>query len=133
MSAIEALALAHAEGVVVSLAGDFIRYRSRGAPSERVLGALRAAKPEILALLSRFRLDASGALVGNDDVLRGLAKAGFRVRRHGDQAVLDDDTGQGRVPPILLLYEFADRQREYSALLRALLDRTCDTSKAAPK
>jgi hypothetical protein len=120
MSVIEALTLAHAEGVKVSLVGDFIRYQSRGAPSERVLAALRAAKPEIVALLSRFSLDASGALVGDDDLLYGLAKLSFRVRRYGGQAALDDDMGQGRVPSSQLLYEFADRQREYGALLQAL-------------
>jgi hypothetical protein len=99
MSAVEALALAQAEGVLVSLAGDFIRYQSRGPPSERVLAALKAAKPEIVALLSRFRLDATGALAGGDDLLCGLARLGFRVRRCGDQAALDDETEQGRVPP----------------------------------
>ena len=130
MSAIEALALANAEGVLVSLAGDFIRYQSRGAPSERVLAALRAAKLEIVALLSRLWLDASGALVGDDDLLRRLAKAGFRVRRYGGQAALDDDAGQGRVPPMPLLYEFADRQREYGAALQALQAR--DMSDLAP-
>jgi hypothetical protein len=115
MSAIEALALAHSEGVLVSLAGDFIRYQSRGEPPAHVLQALRAAKPEIVGLLSRFGLEASGALAGDDDVLRGLAKLGFRVRRYGDQTALDDDTRQGRVPPTPLLYKFADRQREYGA------------------
>ena len=119
MSAVQALALAHSEGVLVSLAGDFIRYQSRGAPSERVLAALRTAKPEIVALLRRFRLDASGALAGDDDLLCALGKAGFRVRRYGDQGALDDDRGQGGVPPMPLLYEFADRQREYGAALRA--------------
>jgi hypothetical protein len=121
MSAVEALALAHAEGVLISLVGDFIRYRSHGPPPERVLAALRAAKPEIVALLSRFRLEASGALFSEaDDLLVRLAELGFRVRRHGDQAALDDDAGQGRVPPTPLLYEFADRQREFGAALRAL-------------
>ena len=121
MSAIEALIVAHAEGVVVSLAGDFIRYQSRGAPSDTVLAALRASKREVVALLSRFRLDASGALFSEaDDLLVHLAKLGFRIRRYGDQAALDDDTGQGRVPSRLVLHEFADRQREYGALVQAL-------------
>ena len=117
MSAVEALALAHAEGVRVSLAGDFIRYQSRGDPPAHVLQALRAAKPEIIALLRRYALDKTGALVG-DDLLTRLAHRGFRVRRYGDQAALDDDAGQ--VPSRFLLYEFADRQREYGALLRTL-------------
>jgi hypothetical protein len=98
-----------------------------------VLAALRAAKPDIVALLSRFRLDASGALAGDDGLLHRLAKLGFRVRRYGDHAALDDDTRQGRVPPMPLLYEFADRQREYGALLTALQDQTQDTSKAGRK
>jgi hypothetical protein len=125
MSAIEALIRAHAEGVAVSLAGDFIRYQSRGASSERVLAALRAAKPEIVTLLRRFRLDETGALdaVGHNDdaaLLAKLAALGFRIRRYGDQAALDDDTGQGRVPSMPLLYEFADHQHRYGALLRTL-------------
>jgi hypothetical protein len=128
MSAVEALALAHAEGVRVSLAGDFIRYQSRGDPPAHVLQALRAAKPEIIALLRRYALGKTGALVG-DDLLTRLAELGFRVRRHGDQAALDDD-GQGRVPPMPLLYEFADRQREFGAALQAL--RAGDMSGLAP-
>jgi hypothetical protein len=121
MNAAEALALAHAEGVLISLAGDFIRYQSKAGAPEHVLAALKAAKPEIVALLRRYALDASGALAGDDDaLLRGLAALGFRVRRHGDQAALDDDDDQGRVPPTPLLYAFADRQPEYSAALRAL-------------
>jgi hypothetical protein len=121
MSAVEALALAHAGGVLVSLAGDFIRYQSHGPPPERVLHVLRAEKPAIVALLRRKRLDASGALVREaDDLFVPLGKSGFRVRRYGDQAGLDDDTGQGRVPLIALLREFADRQLEYGVLLVAL-------------
>jgi hypothetical protein len=119
MSALEALALAHAEGVLVSLAGDFIRYQAHGAAPPRVLAALKAEKPRIVALLRRYVLEETGALAG-DDLLVRLAKLGFRVRRYGDQAALDDETGQGRVPPRLLLYEFADHQREYGAVLCAL-------------
>ena len=124
MSAIEALALAHAEGVLVSLAGDFIRWQSRGELPPHVRDALRSAKPGIIALLRRYALDKTGALVG-DDLLTRLAHRGFRVRRYRDQAALDDDAGQGRVPSRLLLYEFADRQREYGALLQALQAQTC--------
>jgi hypothetical protein len=120
MSAVEALALAHAEGVKVSLAGDgFIRWQSRGELPPHVRDALKSAKPEIVALLRRYALDKTGALVG-DDLLTRLAHAGFWVRPYGDQAALDDDTGQGQVPSRLVLYEFADRQREYGALLQAL-------------
>jgi hypothetical protein len=112
--------LAHGAGVCVSLAGGWIRYQSHGEPPAHVLNALRAAKPEIVALLGRFRLDASGALAGDDDLLHGLARLGFRVRRYGDQAALDDDARRGRVPPMPLLFDFADRQAEYGAALRAL-------------
>jgi hypothetical protein len=57
MTALEALALARAEGIAVSLADDgaHIRYRSRGKAPAHVLEALRAAKPEIVALL-RWRI-----------------------------------------------------------------------------
>jgi hypothetical protein len=124
MTAVEALALAHAANVRLSLARDHIRFQSRGAPPAEVIEALRAAKPEIVALLSRLSVDSTGALVGagsaGDDLLARLVKLGFRVRRYGDQAALDDETGLGRVPPMPLLYEFADHQREYSAVLCAL-------------
>jgi hypothetical protein len=121
MTAVEALALAHAEGVKVSLAGDgFIRWQSRGELPPHVRDALKSTKPEIVALLRRYALDRTGALVGDDDLLRSVAELGFRIRRYGDQAALDDDTGHGRVPSRLVLYEFADRQREYGALLQAL-------------
>jgi hypothetical protein len=120
MSAIEALALAHAEGVKVSLAGHgFIRWQSRGELPTHVRDALKGAKPEIVALLRRYALDKTGALVG-DDLTARLARDGFRVRRYGDQAALDGDRGQGRMPSRPLLYEFADHQREYGALLQAL-------------
>jgi hypothetical protein len=119
VSAIEALALAHAEGVRVSLAGDFIRFQSRGEPRAQVLAALKAEKPAIVALLKAYGLDRSGALIG-DDLLTRLAKLGFRVRRYGAQAALDDETGTGRIPPMAALYDFAERQLEYGALLRTL-------------
>jgi hypothetical protein len=119
MTAVEALRLAHEAGISVSIAGDFIRWRCRGEPLAAVLAALKTAKPEIVALLSRFSLDASGALIG-DALLVRLAKLGFRVRQWGDQAALDDKTGQGRVPPMPMLYQFAEKQPEYGLALRAL-------------
>ena len=106
MTAAEALRLAHDAGISVSVVGDFIRYKSHGPPPARVLAALKDSKLEIVALLSRFGLDASGALTG-DHVLYDLAQLGFSVRLCGDQAALDDETGQGRVPPMPLLYRFA--------------------------
>jgi hypothetical protein len=117
MNAIEAIRTAHEAGISVSLIGDFIRYQSCGPPPAHVLNALKAAKPEIVALLSRFCLDASGALAG-DQVLYNLAQLGFSVRLCGDQAALDDETGQGHVPPVPLLYRFADNQTEYGLVLR---------------
>jgi hypothetical protein len=125
MTAVEALMLAHAANVRVSLVADRIRYQSHGAPPADVIDALRVAKPEIVALLDRVSIDATGALVsapsGGDDLLGRLAKLGFRVRRYGDQAALDDETGQGRVPEDrALLWEFAGRQREYAAVLCAV-------------
>jgi hypothetical protein len=119
MTAAETLKLAHEGSVSVSLVGEFIRWQSRGEMPPHVLAALRAAKPEIVALLRAYALDASGALAGEDGLLRGLARLGFCVRRYGDQAALDDDTRQGRVPPMPLVYAFAGRQSEYGALLCA--------------
>ena len=57
MTAVEALALARAEGVLVGLADDGanVRYRSRGKAPVHVIAALKAAKPEIAALL-RWRV-----------------------------------------------------------------------------
>ena len=121
MTAAEALRLAHEAGISVSLVGDFIRYQSHGSTPAHVLEALKAAKPEIVALLRRFRLDASGTLIG-DTLLDHLAKLGFRVRQSSDQAALDDDTGQGGVPPMPLLYRFAENQAEYGLVLRVLMD-----------
>jgi hypothetical protein len=125
MTAAEALRLAHEAGISVSLVGDFIRYQSYGAPPAHVLDALKAAKPEIVALLSRFRLDASGALAG-DHVLYDLAELGFSVRLCGDQAALDDETSQGRVPPMPLLYRVAENQTDYELVLRALSEPDAD-------
>ena len=60
MSALDALALARAHDVVVDLKGDRVRLLSRGPPPEDVLAALKAAKGEIIALMTP---DASGAAV----------------------------------------------------------------------
>ncbi len=58
MSALDALALARAHDVTVELKGDQLRLLSRGQPPDDVLGALKAAKPEIVALVAP---DASGS------------------------------------------------------------------------
>jgi hypothetical protein len=57
MSALEALALARAHGVVVELKGDQLRLLSRGLPPGEVLAALKDAKPQVIILLTP---DASG-------------------------------------------------------------------------
>jgi hypothetical protein len=91
MSAVEALALAHAEGVRVSLAGNwFIRWQSPGELPPHVRSALKAAKPEIVDLLRRFRLDETGALDatgGNDDA--GLLAKLAALRHGGAPSVCD--------------------------------------------
>jgi hypothetical protein len=119
MTAAEALALSESAGVAVSLAGGFIRWQSHGDPPPSVVEALRAAKADLVALLARYNLVESGALSG-DDLLADLASLDFRVRRYGTQAALDDETGQGRVPPMPLLSEFAENQAEYGLTLRVL-------------
>jgi hypothetical protein len=48
MTAVEALSMAHAASVQLSLACSHIRYRSRGARPTDVIEALRAAKLEIV-------------------------------------------------------------------------------------
>ena len=52
MSAAEALALAESAGVLVRLEGDTLRLVARVEPPPDVLAALKAAKLEIVALLS---------------------------------------------------------------------------------
>ena len=118
-AALQALALAEQHGITIALAGDFIRWRSQGPTPHVVLDALKTAKPELLAILRRYSLDANHALAG-DDLLISLAKLGFRVRRYGLNAALDDESGLGRVPPMPLIYAFADKQAEYALALRAL-------------
>jgi hypothetical protein len=58
MSALEALALARARDVAVDLKGDRVRLLSRGPPPDDVLAALKAAREEIISLMTP---DASGA------------------------------------------------------------------------
>jgi hypothetical protein len=70
-----------------------------------------------------YRLDQTGALVSRvdgDGLLARLAGVGFHVRRYGDRAGLDDDSGQGSVPSMAILREFADRQQKYGETLIAL-------------
>ena len=83
------------------------------------MDALRAAKPDLVALLACYTLAETGALTG-DYLLAELARLGFGVRRYGNQAALDDDTHEGRVPPTPLLYPFAEKQTDYGLALRAL-------------
>jgi hypothetical protein len=58
MRALEALTLARAHDVAVDLKGDQVRLLSRRPPPDDVLAALKAAKGEIIALMTP---DASGA------------------------------------------------------------------------
>jgi hypothetical protein len=120
MTVAEALELTQAANVRISLVGDRIRYQSRGEPPAQVLAALAAAKPQLVALLGSYALSKTAALIGDEVLLADLARLDFRVRRYGNQAGLDDDSGQGRAPPMPLVYAFADRQHEYGLALRAL-------------
>jgi hypothetical protein len=118
--ALRALAFAERYEITIAVvAGDRLWWRSRGSTPGRALTALKAAKGELIDLLVRYRLDPAGGLAG-DDLLNALQVAGFVVRRHGAQAALDDDSGQGRVPPMPLLYRFSDKQADFSLALRAL-------------
>ena len=70
-----------------------------------------------------YAFNSTNALVArlnDDDLLARLAGLGFRIRRYGDRAGLDDDNGQGRVPSMALLYEFAGHQDRYGDLLVGL-------------
>lgn len=78
-----------------------------------------------------YALDQSGALVSRvdgDDLLARLIGLGFPVRRYGDQAAIDDDSGQGSVPSIEHLHEFADRQQNTATCLSFWARRTCSWS-----
>ena len=58
MTPVEALVMAEAAGVVVSRQGDRLKIGSYGEAPAAVIDALRAAKPQIILLLTP---DASGA------------------------------------------------------------------------
>jgi hypothetical protein len=58
MTPVEALVMAEAAGVIVSRYGDRLKIGSHGEAPAAVIGALRAAKPQIILLLTP---DASGA------------------------------------------------------------------------
>jgi hypothetical protein len=79
MTALEALALARAAGVSVSLADDgaHIRYRSRGKAPVHVIAALKAAKPEIYAKREREHIRSFRAQMASGGY-RGLR---FRLQR----------------------------------------------------
>jgi hypothetical protein len=65
----------------------------------------------------RYGITEEGSLVG-DAFLSELMADGFHVRLFGEQAGLEDVTGQGRVPTTPLLRTFADRQEAYGRELR---------------
>jgi hypothetical protein len=119
VTALEAVQLARSRGVEIVVDGDVVRCRSRGQAPAGVIEAVRAAKANIVALIGGYSLDRTGALCGHD-LLRRLHQFGFCVRRYGDNAALDDDSGDDHVPPRLLLYEFADHQRRFAEALIAL-------------
>ena len=74
-----------------------------------------------------YALNSTYALIArldDDDLsLPSLALASMFAAMAIEQG-LDDDNGQGRVPSMALLSEFADRQDRYGALLVALGRRT---------
>jgi hypothetical protein len=118
--ALRALDFAERYGVTITVVGgDHLWWQSQGPTPCRALKALKAAKGELIDLLVRYRLDPAGGLAG-DDLLAALRIAGFVVHRYGAQAALDDDSGQGRAPPMPLLYRFSAKQAEISLALRAL-------------
>ena len=124
--ALRALGLAERYGITIAVvAGDRLSWQSRGPTPGRALEALKAAKGELIDLLVRYRLDSAGGLAG-DDLLAGLQVAGFAVRRYGVNAALDALGGAlDRVPPMPLLYLFAEKQTEYGLALRALRAPDC--------
>ncbi len=58
-----------------------------------------------------------GQLTG-DDLLAELHRAGFQVKMFGEQAGLEDVTGQGQAPDWNLLWAFAEMQDAYGKELR---------------
>lgn len=100
-----------------SLDQQIRRGRSVAHPNKRA-DLMGRAKPSLKTVAGHW-LDSTGALVG-DGLLAELTTLGFGVRRFGDQAALDDNSGQGRVPDIGWIRRFADLQGKYSDELLAL-------------
>ena len=120
------VALAEKYGIALDLVGDDrLHWRSRGPTPDAALAALKAAKPELVDLLTRYQLDSSGALAG-DGLLADLRASGFAVRRYNRLAGINDDRGpvSPRVPAPPLLDAFSNKRAEYSCALRALGART---------
>jgi hypothetical protein len=123
----EALALAEQHHITIALVGgDRLSWESRGPAPGRALKALRAAKVELVDLLTHYQLDSSGALAG-DGLLADLRASGFAVRRYNRFAGIDDDREPvlARVPAPPLLYAFSNKRAEYSCALRALGAQDC--------
>jgi hypothetical protein len=133
---IPALALAERYRIALDLVdGDRLHWRSHGPTPDAALAALKAAKGALVNLLVRYRLNSAGDLAG-DDLLAALRVEGFAVRRYGVNAALDDAfrSALDRVPPMTLLYAFADKQVEYGLALRALRAPDCLEGRAyAPR
>lgn len=119
MTAFDALALAHWHRVRVTLDDGRLAWESCDDPPEEVLAALSEAKAEIVAAL-RYRLDDTGALIG-DGLLDVLGQQGFKVRRYGSNAALDNE-GKGSFSrlPCGVKWEWADRQARYALAVVAL-------------
>jgi hypothetical protein len=114
MSAAAALSLAESAGVSVCLDGDMLRLVASVEPPADVLAALKAAKPEIVALLRREESGGQDGRDSEDDVaariLIGLNAMGFGAMLWEDGALmLRDLRGQSnrpRSPPQALAHEF---------------------------
>jgi hypothetical protein len=121
-----AISLAEKYDIALDLVdGDRLRWRSRGPTPDAALAALKAAKPDIIRLLQRYRLAPDGTLIGNDALLEELTHQGFRVPRYGNNAALCDLQNLGQIPSRLALYAFADLQPTYALALRLLRAPDC--------
>jgi hypothetical protein len=114
MTAVEALAQAEAAGVVVSLYGDRLKIGSRGEPPAAVIEALKAAKPQLIILLTP---DASGA--------NGIDYW------HVFNDRLADRTAHGVEPELARLEAFDRALSEWLKRSFDLIDATTDTNRCA--
>ena len=111
MTPVEALVMAEAAGVVVSLYGDRLKIGSHGEAPAAVIEALRAAKPQIITLLAP---DASGA-------------NGIEYWRVFNER-LADRTARGVEPELARLEAFDRALSEWLKRSFDLIDATADTN-----